>query len=98
MKKFILALPLLLFASCYQPPISVDLKPYYEESCGLYETSLDSVLSFSGKFSDVTRGMDYSEDPYYQPTLNNIDSAAKVFEITIYVTFEEWGDDVVIEI
>lgn len=92
-------LPFLLFASifmsgCYQE-INSDLKEYYVESCGLKETDKDSVSRFEDKFYSLTRGGDYREDAYYEPTVENIDSAREYFLYQLTVTVDTtWQGEV----
>ena len=70
------------------------MQALYDESCGLENTSIDSVSRFRTKFTDyVSKHFDYAtHSEYYAPTAENINKAALHF----YVKSGGWGDDITI--
>ena len=70
------------------------MQALYDESCGLENTSIDSVSRFNSKFTDyVSKHHDYAiHSEYYAPTAENINKAALHF----YVKSGGWDDDITI--
>ena len=70
------------------------MQALYDESCGLENTSIDSVSRFRTKFADyVSKHFDYAtHSEYYAPTAENINKAALHF----YVKSGGWGDAITI--
>ena len=74
---------------------------FYAESCGLTQTSADSVIQFSYKLGCyVTANPESQRDHYYPPTIENLDSACTKFGVlqigNVYIK-TEWGGNTYIE-
>ena len=83
----------LSFMGCEKELIE-PMQALYDESCGLENTSIDSVSRFNSKFTDyVSKHFDYAiHSEYYAPTAENINKAALHF----YVKSGGWDDDITI--
>ena len=66
----------------------------YKESCGLYDVTKDSCMSFIAKFNDyVLVNPESSESDYYKPTKENIYNA----EIHFNIDTHGWGETIIWE-
>jgi hypothetical protein len=70
---------------------------FYAESCGLKQTSADSVIQFSYKLGRyVTANPESQRNRYYAPTIDNLDSACTKYGVVqignVYIK-TEWGGE-----
>lgn len=103
-----LAMPFLI-ASCSQGDTDVapltPMHQMYDESVNLTQVQMDSITNFCVKFSGyVNRHPQSMQDEYFDPTIQNVRTAAalygydiKVTTITTGVTInDEWDGEIVI--
>ena len=79
-------------------PVLDDMENLYNESCRLNSVTPDSIQRFVAKFQTyVNSNPEAQRNPDYYNILNNIESAAKTYGISITITINgAWKGDTTI--
>ena len=96
----LIAVASLSFFSCAKEVLPTRMEQFYSESRGLSEVSIDSIKTFTTKFSSFVGSYPESrQDKLFNPTLDNIRNAAAIYgyklvEVKVGFTInDEWDGE-----